>query len=483
MNEISGELVENSKISKSTHDSLIDAIHDCAHKLQLLYNKNEKGPPPPVPPKPQKINLTITESPLSEYSSLSGSPSILDIQDSPLPINTEQDQSAEKDVYIPSVPKSELFKLYNKLIQRDLNFNPNKDLFGGFSSKEELLQKIMDYVHISATLAEIHHIRPFYLAFQLCVIDQDLFRRILPSDFFNTNQMKSSIEPSTHFFNYLCRTVEYTALNPNTAAHRAEILEYWIKTSKRLYQLRNFQSLMAITSALQSPPLYRLKGTWALVSKKKMKDLNALLEFCSEQDNYSQYRQWMKLNISKPMIPYYGIYIHDLTYIMAMGKKSDTPKKASMEILEQIRYFQSEPYYSYKYFSSLLTGNIYPKPMKPPIVSHASPPLLALNTLNEESVGLFVSHWILSQKFYSEKVIDELSLNREPRESNRHSYEKRGSLEINIDSGKLLPSLGSYRKNIMNSIKSIKSSIGRSRNHKVEKAERSSWTAFHEIPH
>jgi hypothetical protein len=469
------ELIENSNISKLDHDLYISEIGECTQKLKFLYGKYNKPPAPPVPPKPKKLEIAQTTSPMTETTSATESFTAWDAGSTPsiVSISSNQDNSLESN---PSLPKSKLAKIYDKLVHKDLSFTPNKDLFGGFASKEELLQKVIDHIHIGATLTEIHHIRPFYLAFQLCLIDQELFRRISPSDFFSVNHTKSSIEPSTHFFNYLCRNVEYTTLTPNTPVQRAEILEYWIKTSKRLYQLRNFQSLKAITSALQSPPLLRLKLTWSYVSKKKIKDLNAMLEFCSEQDNYSHYRQWMKLNLSKPMIPYYGIYIHDLTYLAAMAKKSDTPRKASMEILDQIRYFQSEPFYSYKYFSNLLSGNLYTKPKKPPIVSHASPPLLALNSLNEETVGLFISHWILSQKFYSEKLIDELSVIREPRDT-KTAEEKRSSTEINLgDSGRMIPSIGIYRKNIMNS---IMTSIGRVR---TQKGEKSSWSSLDEIP-
>jgi hypothetical protein len=477
LNEISMELIDNLHISGLDHESYIATIQECTQKLEFLYKKCTKPPPPPVPPKTSKLESVTTDSIVSmtETFSMADSSNKSDSHDHLQSMLSISSSNHEQEVFIPVVPKSKLSKIYDKLIQNDSSFNPGKELFGGFTSKSELLKKIMEYIHIGATLTEIHHIRPFYLAFQLCLIDQELFRRISPVDFFNTNHTKSSIEPSTHFFNYLCRIVEYTTLNPDTPAQRAEILEYWIKTSKRLYQFRNFQSLKAIISAIQSPPLFRLKGTWSMVSKKKIKDLNALLEFCSEQDNYSQYRLWMKLNISKPMIPYYGIYIHDLTYLAAMTKKSDTPKKASMEILDQISYFQSEPFYSYKYFTSIVSGNIYPKPKKPPIVSHATPPLLALNSLNEESVGLFISHWILSQKFYSEKVIDELSLIREPRDT-KICEEKRASPDMTF------PSLESYRKNIMNSIisskNSIISSIGRSRSHKSEKT---SWSSLHEI--
>ena len=51
---------------------------------------------------------------------------------------------------------------------------------------------------------------------------------------------------------------------------RGRTIKKWVKVEEELYKLRNFQSLMAVCSALQSSPVYMLKDAWTLVAKKHM---------------------------------------------------------------------------------------------------------------------------------------------------------------------------------------------------------------------
>uniref|UniRef100_A0A8D0HGK9 Ras-GEF domain-containing protein n=1 Tax=Sphenodon punctatus TaxID=8508 RepID=A0A8D0HGK9_SPHPU len=51
------------------------------------------------------------------------------------------------------------------------------------------------------------------------------------------------------------------------APQRARLLETWVAIAQRCRSLRNFSSLRAVLSALQSNPIYRLKRTWAAVNR------------------------------------------------------------------------------------------------------------------------------------------------------------------------------------------------------------------------
>jgi ribosome-associated toxin RatA of RatAB toxin-antitoxin module len=74
-------------------------------------------------------------------------------------------------------------------------------------------------------------------------------------------------------------------LNEENVKVRAEIVVHFIKVAKRLQELNNLNSLVAIVLALQSPPIIRLQNTWKIVPKKDKINFERLTEFISEEDN------------------------------------------------------------------------------------------------------------------------------------------------------------------------------------------------------
>ncbi|XP_045665924.1 ral guanine nucleotide dissociation stimulator-like isoform X3 [Ursus americanus] len=56
-----------------------------------------------------------------------------------------------------------------------------------------------------------------------------------------------------------------------TARDRAMVVKHWIKVAKACQTLRNYSSLHAILSALQSVSIHCLEKTWEKVSRKPLK--------------------------------------------------------------------------------------------------------------------------------------------------------------------------------------------------------------------
>ncbi|KAJ6657366.1 hypothetical protein lerEdw1_002533 [Lerista edwardsae] len=131
--------------------------------------------------------------------------------------------------------------------------------------------------------------------------------------------------------------------------------------------LKNFSSLRAIVSALQSNSLYRLKKTWACVAKDRMLMFEELSEIFSDHDNYltsrellmregtskfanldssvkeNQKRTQRRLQLQKDMgvmqgtVPYLGTFLTDLTML-------DTALQdyiEEFEVIAQIKLLQS----------------------------------------------------------------------------------------------------------------------------------------------
>ncbi|XP_076704443.2 ral guanine nucleotide dissociation stimulator-like 3 isoform X5 [Callospermophilus lateralis] len=75
------------------------------------------------------------------------------------------------------------------------------------------------------------------------------------------------------------------------AAQRAQRIEKWIRIAQCCRELRNFSSLRAILSALQSNPIYRLKRSWGAVSREPLSTFRKLSQIFSDENNHLSSRE------------------------------------------------------------------------------------------------------------------------------------------------------------------------------------------------
>ncbi|KAF9112880.1 hypothetical protein BGX27_002637 [Mortierella sp. AM989] len=230
--------------------------------------------------------------------------------------------------------------------------------------------KVRELLYRSAGITSILEFPPYLVAYQLTLVESAIFLEIPPKALL-THSAKSphkSITASTDFFNYLTRMIEYSVLFPAEASGRAQIMNHWIKVAVKLHELENFQTLKAIVCALGTPPIKRLKRTWSFLPRKSSNKLEMLSDLMSEDRNYGKYREMMNSlcagtiipspevsspvlsdsasasSISgsrfdilgswnnsdmkakdasrRPVIPFLGTFIMDMTYLLAAVKKS-----------------------------------------------------------------------------------------------------------------------------------------------------------------
>ncbi|XP_043969573.1 ral guanine nucleotide dissociation stimulator-like 1 isoform X1 [Gambusia affinis] len=150
-----------------------------------------------------------------------------------------------------------------------------------------------------------------------------------------------------------------TFLNPSSApgsphgshaspVHRARVIEWWIAVAQECRQLKNFSSLKAILSALQSNAVYRLKRTWAAVSRESMTTFDHLCETFPDENCVLTNGEILVENFSCGVVPYLGTYLTVLT--MLDTALADTvegnlinfeKRRREYEILSQIRQLQA----------------------------------------------------------------------------------------------------------------------------------------------
>ncbi|KAJ3025303.1 UNVERIFIED_CONTAM: hypothetical protein HDU68_007269 [Siphonaria sp. JEL0065] len=261
--------------------------------------------------------------------------------------------------------------------------------------------------------------RPVAIAFQLCVIEHT-----------------PSLQAVSDFFNYFTRQVECSILQQMDIPGRIKTIQKWFKVASYLKKFNNFQSLRGITSAMTTPPIIRLKKTWTQLRKKnsaEVLDFEELSNLVSEQNNYNTYRNFIKNNQTRPMVPFIGVILHDMTYLIAATKEPASDKRV-LDIQKFIRYCSLGPRYSYEMLIDLdiekMTNSFTGTPglhqkknakrkVKGGGLSEQGLEVLGglFKDCNEEDIGSFIAHWILTRKWVSEKEVDEMSLFREPRAS------------------------------------------------------------------
>ncbi|KAI8887700.1 ras GEF [Backusella circina FSU 941] len=230
------------------------------------------------------------------------------------------------------------------------------------ASLRDVLNKVRTLYMSAMTIPSILQFPPHLIAYQLSLIESLIFRDI-PVDALLTHSARTphkKIAASTDFFNFITRSIEHSILLPQEPTKRAEIVNRWIKIGTKLLALNNYQTLKAIVSALGTPPIQRLRRTWECIPKKRIGRLELLTTLMSETDNYRRYREHMcferKRLWSNPVVPFLGVFIHDITYLYAAAKGNKDDSRVQ-DVLTHMRLLQRAPGYPQRPPTSYLDNN------------------------------------------------------------------------------------------------------------------------------
>ncbi|XP_031465977.1 ral guanine nucleotide dissociation stimulator-like 2 [Phasianus colchicus] len=146
---------------------------------------------------------------------------------------------------------------------------------------------------------------------------------------------------------------------------RARLLEKWIRVAQECRALRNFSSLCAVISALQSNPIHRLRLVWGEISRDAQRSYEELRALCSEQDNFSASRRLLLTDAPQDppsrqphispeqrppvgVVPYLGTFLRDLVMLDAAMKDevedgwiNFEKRRKEFEVLAQLLALQS----------------------------------------------------------------------------------------------------------------------------------------------
>uniref|UniRef100_A0A3Q2Y8B0 Ral guanine nucleotide dissociation stimulator-like 3a n=1 Tax=Hippocampus comes TaxID=109280 RepID=A0A3Q2Y8B0_HIPCM len=201
------------------------------------------------------------------------------------------------------------------------------------------------------------------VAEQLTRLDRELFVQVLPfhclgcvwsqRDKKENRNLAPSVRATISQFNAVTNLVITSLLCPSSPTR---ILEWWINVAQACRQLKNFSSLRAILSALQSNAVYRLKKTWVAVSKECIANFKHLCEtfpdencMLANQEILTEASNIVYLNKYKDgIVPYLGSYLTALTMLdtalpdsVEGGLINFEKRRREFEILSQIRQLQA----------------------------------------------------------------------------------------------------------------------------------------------
>nr|KAF6414184.1 ral guanine nucleotide dissociation stimulator like 1 [Molossus molossus] len=141
------------------------------------------------------------------------------------------------------------------------------------------------------------------VAEQLTYMDAQLFKKVVPHhclgciwsqrDKKENKHLAPTIRATISQFNTLTKCVVSTILGGKElkTQQRARVIEKWINIAHECRILKNFSSLRAIVSALQSNSIYRLRKTWAAVPKERILMFEELSHIFSDHNNHLTSRE------------------------------------------------------------------------------------------------------------------------------------------------------------------------------------------------
>lgn len=202
-------------------------------------------------------------------------------------------------------------------------------------------------------------ISPVEIARQITMIESDLFFRVgIPECLkkswtaVDAHSRAKSIVDVISFHNRVTGWVTDSILIQKDILKRAALLSHFIACANEFRKINNFSTMWAVHSALNSASVFRLRATWALLSRSELDTMAQLSQITQASKNYCNYRELL-YRISPPCVPFFGLYTKDLTFIEDGNPDqlySDSrlinfaKRSLTADVLLEIRRFQSTPY-------------------------------------------------------------------------------------------------------------------------------------------
>ncbi|XP_072936173.1 guanine nucleotide-releasing factor 2 isoform X5 [Epargyreus clarus] len=188
------------------------------------------------------------------------------------------------------------------------------------------------------------------LAEQMTLLDAALFIRITTAEVLSwprdqSEESSPNLTRFTEHFNKMSYWARSRILEQEEAREREKYATKLLKVMKALRKMNNFNSYLALVSALDCPPVQRLG--WPRATLDALHDHTALID---SSMSFRAYRQALA-DTQPPCIPYIGLFLQDLTFVhvgnpdhLPDGSINFTKRWQQYHIMENMKRFHKEQY-------------------------------------------------------------------------------------------------------------------------------------------
>ncbi|XP_046670313.1 guanine nucleotide-releasing factor 2 isoform X2 [Homalodisca vitripennis] len=189
-----------------------------------------------------------------------------------------------------------------------------------------------------------------HIAEQMTLLDSELFMKIeIPEVLIWAQEQNEERSPNltrfTEHFNKMSYWARSRILEQADAKDRERYVVKYIKIMKHLRKINNFNSYLALLSALDSAPIRRLE--WQKHITEGLKEYCALIDSSS---SFRAYRQALA-DTQPPCIPYIGLVLQDLTFVhignsdfLSEGVINFSKRWQQFNIVENMKRFKKGVY-------------------------------------------------------------------------------------------------------------------------------------------